>query len=59
MCVDGDVDVCCMVPLTDAGSLPEGHEWTEDAVEMLRAMLDGETPLQLQRAFIIHHPAEP
>lgn len=45
--------------LTDAGALPEGHERTEDAVEMLRAMLDGETPLHLKSAFIIHDPAEP
>lgn len=45
--------------LTDAGALPEGHEWTEDAVEMLWAMLDGKTSLQLQSAFVIHNPVEP
>lgn len=32
--VDGGAEVC-MVLFTDTGSLSEGHEWTEDAVEVL------------------------
>lgn len=55
---DGGADDYTVI-LTHTGTLPEGHEWTEDAVEMLRAMLDGETPLQLQRSLVIHNPAEP
>ena len=45
-------------PPTDTGPLSEGHERAEDAVEGLGAMLDGETSLQLQSAFVVHHSVD-
>ena len=43
--------------LTNTGPLSERHEGAEDAMNELGTVLDGETPLQLQCAFIVYHPA--
>lgn len=42
--------------LTHAGPLAEGHKGAEDAAHRVRALLNGEASLQLQRPLVVHHP---
>lgn len=42
--------------LTHTGPLSERHEGAENAVDVLRSVLDGEASLQLQRSFVVHNP---
>lgn len=44
--------------LTHTGPLSERHEGAENAVNVLRSVLNGEASLQLQSSFIVHHPAD-